>query len=291
MKIVRAGWTSASFLLYAGAIVALIAAFAWQDVISNEHGKGVFAGWSVLFLAVALALAVGFRARRRPLIAGLFAFVAVALFAVTVGAFFSWFGWLSHDDPLHGFHWGNLGLELLVLIAALAALRVFRFPLIVAIAAGVAWYFVTDLLSSGGNWSAVLTFLLGLFFFVLGLALSGDRRPLGFWVHVVAGLTIGGAILYWWHASDADWAGIIVTALVFIFLGSAIRRSSYALLGVIGLVLATGHYSLGETFALLPFGEEQATTWAAPVAYLCLGLFLVLLGWLLQRRREPADAA
>ncbi len=289
MKIVRAGWTSGSFLVYTGALLALGAAAAWQSVISSDHGQGAFAGWSVLFVAVALGLALWYRVRHRLLVAGLFAFVAVALFAIMVGAFFSWFGWLSGDEALHGFHWGNLGLELLTLLAAASARRVFRFPFLVAILAGATWFFVADLLSSGGNWSATVTLLLGLAFFFRGLGLDGgDSRPYGFWWHVAAGLTVGGALLYWWHSGDGEWAGIIIVALVFIFLGAAIRRSSYAVLGVFGLILATGHYSLGETFG---FGAlRQPTTWAAPVAYLCLGLFLVLLGKLLHRRRAPADA-
>jgi MFS family permease len=289
VKIVRAGWTSASFLLYAGALVALFAAFAWQGVISGEHSQGAFAGWTVLFYAVAEAVALIMLARGRRLIAGLFAFVAVGLFGVMVSAFFNWFGWLSDDDAFHGFHWGNLGVELLILVAAVIALRIFRFPLLVLLVAGVGWFFVTDLVSSGGNWSATVTLLFGIALFFRGLGLDGgDSRWYGFWVHVVAGLTIGGALLYWLHSSDGEWAGILIFGLLYILMGSALRRSSYAVLGVIGMVLATGHYSFDATFS---FGNvfEPPTTWAAPVAYLCLGLFLVLVGMVLHRRNATAD--
>jgi hypothetical protein len=286
VKVVRAGWTSSSFLVYTGALLALVAAFAWQGVISADHSQGAFAGWSVLFYAVAEALALAFLARGRKLVAGLAAFVGVGLFAVMVGAFFDWFGWLdTGDGPFSGFHWGLLGLELLTLVAAFGAIRVFHFPFIVAIAAGLGWLFVTDLLSSGGNWSAVVTLLVGIALFFVGLGLDGDSRPYGFWVHVVAGLTTGGALLYWWHSGDGEWALIIVTALVFIAVGAAARRSSYAVLGVVGLVLATGHYSFGETFGIFRGDVGRPTTWAAPVAYLCLGLFLVVIGMLLHRRR------
>jgi uncharacterized membrane protein len=290
MKIVRADWASASFLVYAGALLALFAAFAWQAVISGDYSDGGFAGWSVLFFAVAQSLALIMRKRGRPLVAGLFAFVAVGLFAVMVGAFFDWFGWLSNDDPLHGFHWGVLGLELLTLLAAFTAIRAFHFPLLVVIAAGLSWYFVADVVSSGGNWSATVTLLVGFVLFFTGLALDGgDSRPYGFWVHVVAGLTIGGAFLYWWHSSDAEWAGIIIVGLVFILVGAAMKRSSYAVLGVFGLVLATGHYSFDEGFGFRQ-NLGQPTTWAVPVAYLSLGVFLVLLGMLLRRRNATAES-
>jgi hypothetical protein len=286
VKAVRAGWTSASFLLYAGALIVLVAAFAWLGVIASEHGKGAFAGWTALFYGVSEVCAFGLLFAGRRLAAGLFQFVALGMFAVMVGAFFSWFGWLPENDrPFGGFHLGLLALELIVLLAALVDMVIFRFPFLMAIAAPVGWYFVTDVLSSGGNWSATVTLLVGLALFVLGLALDGGAsRPYGFWVHVTAGLTVGGALLYWWHSTDADWALIIVTALVFVAVGAAARRSVYAVLGVVGLALATGHYSGRETFSL-----EAPTTWAVPVAYLCLGFFLAFLGLLLQRRGAAAE--
>jgi hypothetical protein len=108
-------------------------------------------------------------------------------------------------------------------------------------------------------------------------------------VHVVAGLTIGGALLYWWHSSDFQWALIIVVGLLFMAVGAGIRRSSYAVIGTVGLVLATGHYSIGETFGLASDTPRAPTSWAGPVAFLCLGVFLALVGMVLWRR--DADAA
>ena len=294
MKIARAGWTSASFLVYAGALIVLAAAFAWLGVISAHHGKGAFAGWAVLFYATAEACAVGLLIRGRRVAAGLFAFVSVGILAVMVGAFLHWFGWLhTGSAPFSGFHWGALAIELSTLLAALVAIRVFRFPLLVAIAAGVGWYFVTDVLSSGGNWSAWVTLLVGLAFFFTGLAIDGgESRLYGFWMHAAAGLTIGGALLYFWHLSDTQWTLIIVTSLVYIAVGAAARRSSYAVLGAVGLALATGHFALNATFGIGDgelFGPPQ--DWVGPVAYLCLGFFLALVGLLLSRRGDAAETA
>jgi hypothetical protein len=295
VKVVRAGWASASFLVYTGALMALAAAAAWLGVISKEHSDGAFAGWSALFWAVAEVLALALLVQGRRLLAGLFAFVGLGLWALMIGAFFTWFGWLAHGDPpLHGFHWGRLGWELLVLLAALVDIRIFRFPLLCAVAAGLGWFFVTDLLSSGGNWSVTVTLLVGLALFVVGLALDrGDSRPYGFWVHVTAGLTVGGALLYWWHSGDTEWALIIVTSLVFIAVGTAAVRSSYTALGAVGLVLATGHYSVAPFFSFFPGDQDvsRPASWQVPLAYLCLGLFLTLVGALLHRRSSPAESA
>jgi hypothetical protein len=285
-----------SFLAYTGALIALFAAVAWLGVISDDHGKGAFAGWSVLFWVLAEVLALGLLGRGHRVLAGLFGFVGLGLFALMVGAFFSWFGWLPDDRPLGGFHIGILALQLLILIAASIGLGIFKFPLFSLVLAGLGWYFVTDLVSSGGNWSAWVTLFLGLFLFVMGLANDGgDTRPYGFWVHVVAGLTAGGALLYWWHSSDFQWALIVVFGLVFMAVGSGIRRSSYAVIGTIGLVAATSHYALGSGTSIIQVTDLQSgqasapASWAGPVAFLCLGLFLALVGTLLWRR-EP-DAA
>jgi hypothetical protein len=285
-----------SFLAYTGALTALVASVAWLGVISDDHGQGTFAGWSVLFWLLAEVLAFALLGRGHRVAAGLFGFVGLGLFALMVGAFFSWFGWLPHDKPLGGFHIGILALQLLVLIAAAIDLGIFKFPLFALVLAGLGWYFVTDLVSSGGNWSAWVTLFVGLFLFVMGLANDGgDTRPYGFWVHVVAGLTIGGALLYWWHSSDFQWALIIVVGIVFMAVGAGIRRSSYAVLGTIGLFLATWHYAAGSgsSGSVDIFGAQtpsRPASWAGPVAFLCLGLFLALLGMVFWRRDpEPVE--
>jgi hypothetical protein len=292
VNVARAGWATGSFLCYTGALIALVAAAAWLGVISGDHGQGAFAGWSVLFWALAEVLAFALLGRGHRVLAGLLGFVGLGLFALMIGAFFSWFGWLPQDKPLGGFHIGILALQLLVLIAAFVDLGIFKFPLFVLVLAGLGWYFVTDLVSSGGNWSAWVTLFVGLFLFVMGLANDGgDTRPYGFWVHVVAGLTIGGALLYWWHSSDLQWALIIVVGLVFMAVGAGIRRSSYAVLGTIGLVLATAHYAIGgPVTGLYRAGEAPRgpASWAGPVAFLCLGLFLALVGMVLWRRDTDA---
>src|SRR5438876_7457571 len=43
------------------------------------------------------------------------------------------------------------------LFRSFVALRIFRFPLLVFIAVAALWFFVTDVLSGGGNWSATVT--------------------------------------------------------------------------------------------------------------------------------------
>lgn len=289
---IRAAWTSASFLVYAGALTVLASALWLDSVLSDNYTAPAFVGFSVLVLLGAVACAFAFKFAGRPLLAGLFAFVSVPLFAVVIGALEDWFGWLPHDSPLGGFHWALLLLELLTLLAAIWALRAFRHPLLVLAVAFVSWYFVTDFLSSGGNWSAWVSLLYGLFLLPFAF---GANPVYGFWLHVVSGLTIGGALLWFWHTSDWDYVLIGLVGLAYVLFGGAARRSSWTVLGAVGLFLTTFHFvdkwfgSLNPFAFLFGANEEPKHDWARPLGFVVLGFVYVALGILL-RLREPASS-
>ena len=294
MQAIRAPWTSASFLVYTGALTVLASAVWLDSILSDRYSSAAFAGWAALVFGCALFVALAFRRAGRPLLAGLFAFVSVVLFAVFVGALEDWWGWLSHDSPLHGFHWSLLLLEVVTLIAALRALRVFHHPLLVLAAAGVGWYFVADLLSSGGNWSAWVSLLFGLF---LLPAAAGANRVYGFWLHVVSGLTIGGALLWFWHKTDWNYILIGLVALAYIIFGAGRRRSSWTVLGAFGLFLTTVHFVdkwFGSVvtlfYSLFGLGENPKHDWARPLGFVVLGFAYVALGVLVARRERHREA-
>jgi hypothetical protein len=293
VQAIRAPWTSASFLVYTGALTVLASAVWLESILSNRYSSGGFAGWAALALACALFVALAFRRAGRPLLAGLFAFVSVALFAVFVGALESWWGWLSDDSPLHGFHWSLLLLEIVTLIAALRALRVFHHPLLVLAAAGVGWYFVADLLSSGGNWSAWVSLLYGL---VLLAVAGGANRVYAFWLHVVSGVTIGGALLFFWHESDWNFVLIGLAGLLYILFGAGRQRSSWTVLGALGLLLTTVHFvdkwfgDVNPLNLLFGFDQEPKHDWARPLGFVVLGFVYVALGALVARRERHREA-
>src|SRR5256884_135562 len=217
---------------------------------------------------------------------------AVAAFVVFFGALLAWFGWLpdTNGGVFRGFRFWLLVLEFAAVIAAALALRPFKFPLLVLAVAGTAWFFVTDLLSGGGDWSATVTIAYGLI--LLGIAVNVDRggsRIYGFWLHVVAGLTIGGGLLWFFHHGDFDWVLIGIAALVYIALGDRLLRSSWVVLAAWALLQMTTHFAerWAEVgfLAYFPFGlfffpflgfttstQNQQHMWAAPLAYAALGL-------------------
>jgi hypothetical protein len=292
-------WTTSSFLVYAGGFVVLGAALATLGYLASQYGKGAFAAWSFLVLAVLYVLAHAFRRSDRFIAAGIFALAAVAAWAVFVGALWSWFGWLN--TSFDSFSLGRLTLELLVLAAALDDQRRFGFPLLRLVSAVVVWIFVLDLLSSGGTWSAIVTLLMGLVFFVAAL---GSDKPSAFWLHLVSGLLIGGSLLYWLHTANWQWWLIVVVALIYVGVAHGTERSSWAVLGALGLTFAATHFSIvwstrglqgGFTaYAPVPLGSSVNTVlapgarpWAPIVTFAVLGFLLVALGLLASRGRSP----
>ena len=129
----------------------------------------------------------------------------------------------------------------------------FRFPLLVfPLAAGI-WFFLTDLLSGGGDWTAVLSILVGLM--LLSWAVAADRgstSPFAFWLHVVAGLTIGGGLLWLFHDGDWDWILIGLVALLYIWIGDRLVRSSWVVLGAWGFLQSTAHFAVNWANSLSP---------------------------------------
>jgi hypothetical protein len=295
MDVVLPRWSSWAFLVYAGGFTTLGAAGGWLGYLSVHHGAAAYAFWALVVYVLLEVMAYAFLQRGHRLTAGVFAFTGVVTFAAFVAALFEWFGWLGHQgssSTFAGFHGSRLLLELLTLVAALVALRAFRHPLLMLPVVLLVWLLVTDVLSGGGDWSAVVTVLVGLIFFAWALALdSGARRPYGFWLHVAAGLTIGGGLLHFWHSSTFEWILVVLASVVYIRIAGALGRSSWAVLGTLGLLFASVYFTLKWSSITLPFfgpAGHSARGWVPPLVFTATGLLLVALGLMLGRRQRVA---
>ena len=291
VEIIQPRWATWTYLLYAGGFTILGSAFGWLSYFSARSGDAGYAAWALLVFAVLAVVAEWFRRTGHRITAGLFAFTAVAAFVALVGALWTWFGWTSYGSAgFGGFHLSRLLAELLWIVAALVALGRFRFPFLVAQLALAAWLLVTDLLSGGGDWSAVVTLLVGLCF--LGAALLvdlGSTRPYGFWLHVAAGLLIGGSLIFLLHHGTFEWILIAIASVVYVGLAQLFGRSSWAVLGSLGILLAAGEFTLEWTHIRVSLLQPQGAGgrgWVAPLVFGFAGALLVLLGILAARRRE-----
>jgi hypothetical protein len=284
---IKPRWTSASFVLYFGAFIVLFALVALFAVLAEEHGDAVFVLLSAVVLVAAGGLAWFFQAQERRITAGLFATITAVVFGVFFGALLELIGLLDFDDD--GFDIGRLLVEVAVLAFTLFLLGRFRFPLLVLVAAATGWTLVADTLTDGGDWLAVLSILVGLVYMAIGVAVS---RPYGMWLHLAAGLLIGGGLINFWAESDLDWVLVLLTGLVYIALANAFDRSSWAVLGALGIFASATHF-IEEWFDLpdplgFVFGGDAGdlSGTGRPLAYVVLGLGFVAVGLVLEARRR-----
>ena len=289
MEVRKPIWTSSSFLLYTGGFIVLFSAIGALAYLSSQYGKGALVAWTLLPLGVLLAVALAFHRRGRWIAAGVFAVGAVTLWGTLWGELFDWWGWTNGNSngPFDGFNWSVWLLALLVLIAALAALRRFRFPLLIIFVIESVYYVVTDFVSNGGSWSVVVTLFFGFAFALIGVTLDrGARRPYGFWFHFAAAGSIAGALLFWWHSSETDWALLTTAAVVYVGVAAVTRRSIWAVYGVAGILAGATHWTFEWTSA--PFFSVFAPPrfWVPPLVFGVVGFFIVVLGLLVARRDE-----
>jgi hypothetical protein len=312
MTAVRVPWSSASFLVYLGGITILFATITLLTFEAESQGSAGLVLWAFLIFLGLSGGAFLAKGRGRFVTAGLLGASCVVSFLVFFGALLDWFGWLSIEDegPLEGFRFWLLVLELAAIAASAIALRIFRFPLLVLFLATSCWFFVTDLISNGGDWSAIVTVAVGIVFLMAGIAVDdGPSRPFGFWLHVAAGLTMGGGLLWFFHDGLFDWIVVGVVGALYILLGDRLMRSSWVVFGAWGLLQTATYfadkwsditaffsfYSLfifPFFFAFDDFGGESSHDWLGSLIYAFTGLVFILIGlWLARRRREAVPGA
>ena len=294
-------WAGSTFLQYLGTIFALASLGSLFTVVQDSHGSFGLFGGSVLALVVVVVLARAVGRRGEQIVAGLLAVVAVFCWAVLVGSLLDALGFDLLPDPeaarffTEGLGLDTILLEVLVIAGAAVALGRFRFPLLVLPLAAVAWYAVIDLLEGvlggGDSATAILALLLGFAFVAVAAAMDGGGpHPYAFWLHVVGGLSVGGAILWFWHDQTWQWLLVLVVSLGYIAVSRSLGRSSYAALGALGLA-GTATYFIEKWFSLgslVPFFRtepEDVDKWGRPLVYLALGAVFVALGIVVERGR------
>lgn len=300
----RPRWSSTSFLVYTGALTVLFALVALLGDLGDRHGSWGLVGWSALVLAILLALTARFEREGRPVVAGLAAFVAVAITGVLAGAFLDAIGLGEGSAPFdEDFELAPLLVEVIVLAAALAAARRFRFPLLLLAATMAQIVLVLDLITGvlgTGNWLQWGALLLGLVELGIARALDDDPtlRPWSFWKHVAAALLIGIPLVTLLDWGDFGWVLIGLASLAYIGLAHTFRRSSWAVVGALGLFVVVTHFVDGattvvDTFPFIPVeGDgDGLELWQTALIYSGLGCAYVALGKLLRQPTLHDDGA
>ena len=280
----RPRWSSATALVYLGGFVILVATSALLGILGDDHGDWALVGYSALAVALAVGLALALEESGRAVGAGVLATLAVVFFAIFVGSIESLLGILDVD--IDDYQPATLLLEALTIAAALVALRRFRAPLLVLPIALTFWVAVVDL-GSLGSWGAgeALSILVGIVLIMAAVAVDrAGSEPYGFWLHAVGGLALGGGVLALVDG-DVAWAFVGLLSLAYVGAAYLLGRSSYAVLGTIGILATTTYISL-DGFSLLgvflPFGsgeiEEGLDPWQVALSFVAAGLVIVVLG-------------
>jgi hypothetical protein len=281
----RPRWSSASALVYLGGFVVLAATSALLGVLGGDHGDWALVGYSALAAAIALGLALALGQSERAVAAGVLATLAVVFFAVFVAVAESALGILDVDAG--DYQPATLVVEALTIAASLVALRRFRAPLLVLPIATTIWIAVADL-GSIGSWDdagEALSVLTGAALMAAGVAVDrAGRDPYGLWLHVVGGIAFGGGVLAL-AGSDVAWVLVGLLSLAYVAAAYLLARSSYAVLGTIGILATTTYFTLdgfSVLGAFLPFGSGQIDQgldpWQVALSFVAAGLVIVLLG-------------
>jgi len=94
----------------------------------------------------------------------------------------------------------------------------------------------------------------------------GESSYYGLWLHVAAGLVIGGGLLWFLHDGDVDFILVAVIALAYMAIGDGLARSSWIVLGAWGLLQTAEHFaakwsSVGDfLFFFLPFPFSRSSS-------------------------------
>lgn len=278
----RPRWSSESALVYIGAFVALFATTSLLGILGEDHGSAALVGFSALATAAALALALALQQAGRAVAAGVLATLTVVSFAVFVGSLEDVIGILDQDAPGDDWQPGLLLLELVTVAASLVALRRFRAPLLVLPVALIFWFVLVDF-----GAEEIMSIIAGLVLVAAGHAVDRSGRvPYGFWLHFVGGAAFGGGVLALVDG-DAGWVLVGLLSIAYVAGAYTFGRSSYAVLGAIG-ILATTTYFIQDGLSFVGFfvpveiGDPEGgkDPWQIALWYVFAGLLILALGLL-----------
>lgn len=290
---VRPLWSAASALVYMGGFVVLVATLALSGIAGDDGGPWALAGAALAAAAAAFGAAETLARAARMIAAGVAAFLAVAFAGVAVGGVLDGLGAL--DASLDDYQPAALLVEAVLVAGGLAAVRRYRSPFPLLLVATTLWFAVADLgsLASWDDAGELLSLAVGVALAAAGVVVDRARRPAyAFWLHVVGGMAAGGSIVS--LAGDSAWPLVAGVALGYAALAFALGRSSYAVLGALGLVIATTMFAVDPgalVGGFLPFGLESSggglEDWQAALSYLGCGLVVAGIGIVGRLRRLP----
>ncbi|HEX2114784.1 MAG TPA: DUF2157 domain-containing protein [Alphaproteobacteria bacterium] len=277
-------------LWYAGALIVMAAMGLFSAEAWSRYGgftlAAITSAYAIVFAAAGSYL---WHARRLRTPGGLLITVAVIMVPATIGAVQDALGWWTTGGTSYRyfFPWVRSSwflMELGTLVAALVALRFFRFPFITMPLAAALWLLSIDLAPwlLGESWAdghrqKVLSLVVGLL--ILAAAWRVDIRSGGdfaFWLHL-AGLLAAWGGLSWMESDSELGRGLYcLINVLLLFLSIFLVRRAYAVFG-----------ALGVSFYVVDLADRVfKDSLLFPLALSLVGIAVIVLGLLYFRRRQ-----
>ncbi len=290
-----------SVLYYFGGLLAISAMSTFMTVSWGTFGAWGLLVLSVLYLLVALKVSDKLKARELFTPAGILATLAVTLVPLIVWCVQSAMGLWPPGGPVRysSYHqlidWRWLTLEFATLAASLVMLWRYRLPFMVMPIAVTLWYMSMDMASMLTQRDALDWALLRQVSLVFGIATCAIaawvdirtrnarevvwRQDFAFWLYIFGALMFWGGLSLSDSGSELGRAGYALLNVLLVFLGAAIGRRIFTVLGALGVAGYLGYLSHRVFQDSLLF----------PLALTLLGLAMVALGIWWQRHEVQVN--
>ncbi|MBX6369389.1 MAG: DUF2157 domain-containing protein [Rhodospirillales bacterium] len=283
-------------LWYAGALVVIGAMGLFSTEAWSRLGDGALLATALVYGA-AFAAAGAYLWHRRGLRVpgGLLVLCALAMAPLAAFALQSAFGWWTDGEPgpyRNFFRWVKASwvpMDVATIVAALLALRYFRFPFLVMPIAVALWFLSMDLAPwiLGEDWKewtgrawVSLWFGLAVMALAWGVDLRSQGEDYAFWLHLFGGIAFWGGMTAMESRSELWKAVYCAVSVALLFLSVFLARRVYAVLGGLGVAAYLGHlsYEIFEDSLLFPF------------ALSLIGIGLIAAGLVYYRRGRAIEA-
>jgi len=288
-------------LYYFGGMLAISAMTTFMTVSWGAFGAWGLLVLSVLYLLVALKVSDKLKARELFTPAGIMATLAVSLVPLIVWCVQSAMGLWPPGGPVRysSYHqlidWRWLTLEFATLAASVVMLWRYRLPFMVMPIAVTLWYMSMDMASMLTGHDALDWALLRQASMVFGIATCAIamwvdirtrnareavwQQDFAFWLYIFGALMFWGGLSLSDSNSELGRAGYALLNVVLVFLGAAIGRRVFTVLGALGVAGYLGYLSHRVFQDSLLF----------PLALTVLGLGMVALGIWWQRHEAAVN--
>lgn len=270
-------------LWFAGAYATAVGSYALLGTLPDSHSSL----W--IFLA-ALGLLLVYSAASLGLLrsgwwvpGGLAAALAVAMVPAVVVGFLRLIDVSSRDVPVTDFNGSALAAAIVTALTGLVAYWLTRFSflfLTVVIAILLAAQFLAVAGSStSGDDRAAAALVSGGLIVIAGVFLDAfGRRRDAFWFHALGWLSVAAGLVFWVVEPNADsargWIPMLVVGALMVIASGPIRRSTWAVYGVLGYYASLLHYMRDGL---------NDNGWEFAVASLAAGLSIFAFGMLIHR--------